>query len=112
MTGIDVFTNHSFAVSLYNVTPLSVAEALTSIFFQHSYIPEKIVADLGTQFTSGLFHELTQLLEIKIEHASLKHPQSVGVVERAHSCLKKILKMIKLFSLVKLEEKLLFQLCL
>ena len=38
-------------------------------------------------------HELTKLLEIKLEHASLKHPQTVGVVERSHSALKRILKL-------------------
>ena len=36
---------------------------------------------------------LTQLLEIKLRHATLKHPQTVGVVERAHSCLKWILQL-------------------
>ena len=39
-------------------------------------------------------HELTKLHEIQLEHASLKHPQTVGVVERSHSALKRILKLI------------------
>ena len=34
-----------------------------------------------------------ELLEIQLEHASLKHPQTVGVVERSHSALKRILKL-------------------
>ena len=38
-------------------------------------------------------HELTKILEIKLEHATLKHPQTVGVVERSHSALKRILKL-------------------
>ena len=29
------------------------------------------------------------LLETQMEHASLKHPQTVGVVERSHSALKR-----------------------
>ena len=37
--------------------------------------------------------EITKLLEIQLEHASLKHPQTVGVVERSHSALKRILKL-------------------
>ena len=36
-------------------------------------------------------HELAKLLEIKIGHATLKHAESVGVVERAHGALKRIL---------------------
>ena len=61
--------------------------------FQHSYIPQEIQTDLGTQFVSELFHELTTFLEIKILHASLKHPQTIGVVERAHAALTRILKL-------------------
>ena len=52
-----------------------------------------IVCDLGASFTSKLFHELADILEIKIRHATLKHPQSVGLVERAHGALKRILKL-------------------
>ena len=40
-----------------------------------------------------LLHELKKLLEIQLEHASLKHPQTVGVVERSQSALKRILKL-------------------
>ena len=32
-------------------------------------------------------------LKIKLEHAILKHPQTLGVVERSHSALKRILKL-------------------
>ena len=39
------------------------------------------------------FHELTQILEIKISHASLKHPQTIGVVERDHTAPTRILKL-------------------
>ena len=49
--------------------------------------------DLGTFLVSELLHELTKLLEIQLEHASLKHPQRVGVLERSHSALKIILNL-------------------
>ena len=61
--------------------------------FQHSYIPQGILSDLGTQFVSDLFHELTQLLEIKISQVSLKHPQTIGVVEGAHAALTRNFKL-------------------
>ena len=61
--------------------------------FQHSYIPQGVLSDLGTQFVSDLFHELTQLLKIKVSHASLRHPQTIGVVKRAHADLTRILKL-------------------
>ena len=42
---------------------------------------------------SELFHELTQLLEVKVSHASLKPPQTSGVVERGHKALTLFLKL-------------------
>ena len=59
----------------------------------HSYIPKKILCDLGTASTSELFAELAKLLEVQLQHASPKHAQTIGVVERSHSCLKRILKL-------------------
>ena len=93
LTGIDVFSKYLFAVPLTNVSAQRVAQGLTSIFFQHSYIPHTILSDLGSIFLSVLMHELAQLLEVKLKHATLKHAQSVGVVERAHGALKRILKL-------------------
>ena len=93
LTAIDVFTKYLFAVPLTNVRADTNACELTSIFFRHSYLPETILSDLGTSFVSELLHELTKLLEIQLEHASVKHPQTVGVVERSHSALKRNLKL-------------------
>ena len=93
LTAIDVFTKCLFAVPLTNVRADTIARELTSIFFRHSYLPKTILSDLGTSFVSELLHELTKLLEVQLEHASLKHPQTVGVVERSHSALKRILKL-------------------
>ena len=92
LTHIDVFTKYLFAVPLTNTGADTIARELTSIFFRNSYFPKRILSDLGT-FVSELLHELTKLLEIQLEHASLKHPQAVGVVERSHSALKRILKL-------------------
>ena len=92
LTGIDVFSKYLFAVPLSSISAENVAKALVSIFLKHSYTPKTILADLGTGFTSKLLHELTNMLEIKLNLASLKHAQTVGVVERAHSAFKRILK--------------------
>ena len=87
LTGIDVFTKYISAVPLTNGRSESVARELASIFFRHCYLPKTILSELGITFVSDLMHELNKLLEIKLEHASLKHPRTVGVVERSHSAL-------------------------
>ena len=93
LSGIDVFTKYLFAVPLTNGSADTVARELVKTFFQHSYLPTTILSDLGTTFTSSLMAELTKLLEIKLNHATLKHPQIIGVVKRSHVPLKKILKL-------------------
>ena len=93
LSGVDVFSNYLFAIPLTSVLAGTIAKALVSIFFQHIYIPKTILSDLGTSFAAKLLHELTNFLEIKRQHACLKHPQTKGVVERSHSALKRILKL-------------------
>ena len=87
LTVFDVFTKYLFAVTLTNVRADTIAREHMSIFFRHSYLPQTILSDLGTSFVSELLHE------IRLEHASLKHPQTVGVVERSHGALKRILNL-------------------
>ena len=59
LTAIDVFSKDLFAVPLTTISAPSVAAALASIMFNHSYIPKEIKSDLGTQFVSELFSEVT-----------------------------------------------------
>ena len=93
LSGIDVFSKYLFAVPLTSAHAGNVAKALVSLFLQHSYIPTTFLSDLGTSFVAKLQHEFTDLLEIQSQHASLKHPQTIGVVERSHSALTRILKL-------------------
>ena len=78
LSGIDIFSKYLFAVPLTSAHEGTVAKALVSIFFQHSYIPTKILSDLGTSFVAELIHELSKVLEIQLEHASLKRPRTIG----------------------------------
>ena len=93
LTTIGVFTKYLFAVPLTNVRGDTIAQELTSIFFRHSFLPKTILSDQGTAFVSEILHELPKMLEIQLEHASLKNPQTVGVVERSHSAFKRIFKL-------------------
>ena len=38
------------------------------MFFRHRYLPKTLLSYLGTTFVSDLMHELTKLLERKLEH--------------------------------------------
>ena len=88
LTGIDVFSRFLFAVPLRKVDAPSVAQALMNIFLTHTYIPFTIITDLGSVFNSELIKELTKLLEIQLQVATLKHAQTIGALERQHLKLK------------------------
>jgi transposase InsO family protein len=47
-------------------------------------VPNGIITDNSTNFTSGEFQEFTKELGIKIKYASMAHPKSNGQVEKAN----------------------------
>ena len=62
-----------FAQPLTSISAETVAKFLVQWFMRHSYIPISIVTDQGSQFVSKLLHELANILEIKLEHTTVKH---------------------------------------
>jgi transposase InsO family protein len=58
----------------------------------HFGVPNRIIADNGSQFTSGLFREYCTLAGIKICFASIAYPRSKGQAERANAEVFKGLK--------------------
>ena len=92
LTAIDVFTKYLFATPIRRITAQSVTTVLTQLFLKHTYIPKIIMTDEGSQFTSSLMKDVTDLLDIELQHATVKHPQTIGLLERAHANLKKTLK--------------------
>ena len=92
LTAIDVFSRYLFAIPMTNQGAETTAKNLVSIFMRHSYLPKVILSDLGTAFTSNLLAELAQLLQVRLKHATLKHAQTIGLLERSHAALKRVLK--------------------
>jgi transposase InsO family protein len=54
-----------------------------SIIYRYR-MPNSIIMDNGTNFTSGEFQDFTKELGIKIKYASVTHPKSNGQVEKAN----------------------------
>ena len=91
LTVVDYATRYPEAVALKNISTISVAEALVSIFFRVG-IPQEILSDQGTQFTSNLMKEVGRLLSMKQLTTTPYHPQCNGLVERFNGTLKTMLK--------------------
>jgi transposase InsO family protein len=47
-------------------------------------VPNNIITDNGTNFTSGEFQEFAKKLGIKIKYALVAHPKSNGQFEKAN----------------------------
>jgi transposase InsO family protein len=54
-----------------------------SIVYRYG-VPNSIITDNGTNFTSGKFQEFTKKLGIKIKYTLVAHPKSKGQVEKAN----------------------------
>jgi transposase InsO family protein len=48
------------------------------------WVPNRIITDNGTQFTSNLFGDYYEDMGIKLCFASVAHPRSKGQAERAN----------------------------
>ena len=92
LTAVDVFSRYLFAVPLKRPDTHSVVRGLLSIFTKHAYVPKHILTDKGTAFTAELLTEIAKAAVIHIFHATIKHAQTKGMVERTHAKLIKILK--------------------
>ena len=92
LTAIHVFSRYLFAVPLRKPDTPSVVNALLSVFSKHAYVSTHILTDKGSVFTAELFQQLTKTIGIEISHATIKHAQTIGIVEGSHAKPKKILK--------------------
>ena len=91
VTAIDLFTRYLFAVPVGSITADVVGRTILGICLRHSYIPQTLMADQGTQFMAKMIKEMTEVLGISIEPATVKHHQTIGALERCHAQLKKFL---------------------
>ena len=90
ITAIDVFSRYAFAYPVSNPT---AAKVIRDIMTRHAYLPTLNITDKGSVFVSQVIHEVAEILGINSKHATTKHAQTTGVLERAHATIKASLKM-------------------
>jgi transposase InsO family protein len=88
---IDKFTKWPEATPVVKINKKSAVKFMKSIICRFG-VPNRIITDNGSQFTSSAFHGYCEDLGIQICYASPAHPESNGQVERANA---KILKGLK-----------------
>ena len=91
LTMMDFATRYPEAIPLRRTDATTVAEALCETFARLG-LPEEILSDQGSNFTSGLMKRVTELLQIHQLKTSPYHPQTDGMLERFHSTLKGMMR--------------------
>ena len=86
-------TRYPEAVPLKSIDAEHVAEELIKVFARVR-VPQEILTDQGSNFTSQLLAELYRLLHVHPIRTSLYHPKTDGLVERFNQTLKSMLRRI------------------
>jgi transposase InsO family protein len=91
LTLVDYATRYPEAVAMSNIETVTVAEALLDIYSRVG-LPEEILSDMGSQFTSALMREVSRLISVRQLTTTPYHPMANGLVEKFNGTLKTILK--------------------
>ena len=92
VTAMDVILRHLFAYPTSNQDAKTIAKVLTNIMTKHAYLPTTLIPDKGTAFMSHVRKEVAGVLGITLKHATTKHGQTIGLLERYHASIKQTLK--------------------
>ena len=92
VTAMDVFSRYLFAYPTSNQDAKTIAKVLINIMTKHAYLPTTLISDKGTAFMSHVIKEVASVLGITLKHATTKHAQTIGLLERSHMSIKQALK--------------------
>ncbi|XP_065182357.1 uncharacterized protein LOC135813066 [Sycon ciliatum] len=91
LTLVDYATRYPEAVALSNIESTTVADALISIFSRVG-LPDKILSDQCSNFTSDVLRQVAALLRIQLTTSTPYHQQTNGLPERFNGTLKSMLR--------------------
>ncbi len=91
-TIIDRTSKSMEAIPLSETSAAACTKALTFTWISRFGVPETITSDRGPQFTSNLWFQLCDMLNISHKQTTAYHPESNGAVERLHRRLKDALR--------------------
>ena len=92
VTAMDVFSRNLFAYPTSNQDATTIAKVIITNMTKHACLPTTLISDKGTAFTSHVIKEVAGVLGITLKHATTKHAQTIGLLERYHASIKKSLK--------------------
>ena len=92
VTAMDVYSRCFFSYATSNQDAKTIAKVLINIITNHAYLPTTLISDKGTAFRSHVIKEVAGVLGITLKHATTKHAQISGLLDRSHASIKQALK--------------------
>ena len=92
VTAMDIFSRYLFAYPTSNQDATTIAKVITNIMTKHAYLATTLISDKGTAFTSHVIKEVAGVFGITLKHATTKHAQTIGLLERPRASIKQSLK--------------------
>ena len=87
LTAIDRATRWTEAYPIRAQTAESCLKGVLN-WISHYGLPESIITDRGTNFTSTIWQDVSKHLGIKLQHITAYNPEANGIIERYHRTLK------------------------
>jgi transposase InsO family protein len=91
LVAIDKFTKWIEFKPIASLTSTKAVEFIQDIIFRFG-IPNSIITDLGSNFTSLEFFDFCEQKSIQIKYASVAHPRANGQVEQANGMILEALR--------------------
>ena len=85
VTAMDVFSHYLYAYPTSNPDAKTNAKVLIDIMTKHAYLPTTLIADKCTAFMSHVIKEVAGVLGITLKHATTRHAQTIGLLERSQT---------------------------
>ena len=88
---VDYATRYPEAIPLRSIDAETIADELIRVFARTG-IPQKLLTDQGSNFTSTLMKQVLESLNVTHLRTSPYHPQTDGLVERFNGTIKTMLR--------------------
>ena len=92
VTALDAFSRNLFSYRTSNQDAKTIAKVLNNIMTNHAHLSTTLISDKSTAFLSHVIKEVAGVLGITLKHATTKHAQTIGLLERSDESIKLALK--------------------
>ena len=78
---MDVFSRFLYAYSTSNQDGKTSSKVIFNILAKHAYLQTTLITDKDSSFVSHVIKKVAGVLGITLKHATIKHTQTIGLLE-------------------------------